>query len=67
MGIYPNYHREAKTKSAMALLIHRVEILKPQSNCRNRRFHSLTRASLSGTRLHRPPPRPVAPAAEEAG
>src|SRR5208282_1813186 len=26
--------RKAKTKSAMALLIHRVEILKPQSNCR---------------------------------
>jgi hypothetical protein len=26
--------RKATTKSAMALLIHRVEILKPQSNCR---------------------------------
>jgi hypothetical protein len=33
----------------------------------NRRFHSLTRASVRGARLHRPPRRPVAAAAEEAG
>jgi hypothetical protein len=36
--------RKAKTKSAMTLLIHRVEILKPQSNCHE---HAITRFDRS--------------------